>query len=318
MMFNDALSCQAVAANWWTGIRRSQASGVINGMAAAGAMIIPPIIAALLNHYGWTTTLWVCGIGLLVITALPQFFWMKDHPSDVGQAMEGGLAAKPGDTKETAGSGEINWNARDALKTPQFWVIGLCWGFCCVSYAAVMYFSVTHFIMNGMGSVQASFFISALSAVSMVLAFLIGGVVGRMGPRWGYAAACLTGGLGCILINAVTSSYVTWILPIILFSFPNAMLQTLSLTGITRFYGPKNFAKIQGWLFPVFTIMSAATSAIIGNVLAATGTLTPVFTGCGLICLVGIPLALLFLKDPKVPAKYLAEGACAGEAVQHK
>ena len=64
---------------------------------------------------------------------------------------------------------------------------------------------------------------------------------------------------------------------------------------LARYYGPKNFAKIQGWLYPVFTIMSAATSSLIGVYLAKSGELSKAFLVCGLLALVGCILAL-FLK----------------------
>ena len=303
MMFNDSLACQAVAANWWTS-KRSSASGVVNGMAALGAMIIPPIIAILLNNFGWTVTLWCCGIGLFVITALPQFIWMKDFPHEVGQEMEGGNDISAQESSGTAA--EINWEAKDALKTRQIWIVALCWGLVNVAYAAVMNFSVTHFVIRGMSNVQGSLFISVLSAVTVIMAFTLSGFVGKISPRLGYALACLLGGVGCMLVNTVTDNYLTWILPVVLFAFPNAMLQTLSVNAITRFYGPKNFAKIQSWMFPIFTLLAAGAASVIGNIQAATGELTLAFTGCGAVCLLGIPVALIFLKAPKVPEKYLS------------
>ena len=306
MMFNDTMATQAVVANWWT-TKRAAWSGRVNAMAALGGMIIPPIIAIGLNTWGWKLTLIACGIALFVITALPQFFLMKDHPEDVGQEMEGGHLADAAVSAENAAEpvNEINWDAKDAVKTPQLWIVALCWGFMCVAYACVMYFSVTHFVLNGvMDNVRASLFISVLSAVTAVCGFFFGGIVDRLGSRWGYFIACIMAGISCILMNTVTGSVVTWILPIVLFAFPNAMLNPLATMTLARYYGPKNFAKIQGWLYPVFTIMSAATSSLIGIYLAKSGELSKAFLVCGLLTLVGCILAL-FLKKPKVPEKYL-------------
>lgn len=305
MMFNDTMATQAVVANWWSS-KRAAWSGRVNAMAALGGMVIPPIIAVGLNTWGWKITLIICGIALFVITALPQFFWMKDHPEEVGQEMEGGHAAESQENKGAAvDSTEINWEAKDAVKTPQLWIVAVSWGFLCVAYACVMYFSTTHFVMKGvMDNVQGALFISVLSLVTAAMGIFLGGIVDKLGPKWGYFIAALSGGIGTILMNTVTGNIATWILPIILFSFPNAMLNPLATMTLARYYGTKNFATIQGWLYPVFTLMSAATSSLVGSHLAKTGELTTAFFVCGVLTLIGCVLAL-FLKKPKTPEKYL-------------
>ena len=311
MMFNDTLACQAVAANWWSS-RRTVASSCLNGMAAVGGMVIPPVLAVLLRDYGWTTTMWVAGIALLVITALPQIIWMKDHPSEAGQEMECGQPkmAKNATAEEVAAvNNEINWDAKDALKTPQLWITGICWGFLCVSYAAVMYFSVTHFILSGvMDSIKGSLFISVLNIAIAIFSFTCGNIVRKLGSRWGYFLSCLTSAACCLLIPTVNSNPATWVLPIVLGGYAYAFLHPLSVTTLTGFYGPKNFPKIQSWIFPVFTLMSAATSSLIGSYMATSGELRTAFIVCAVVTALGCILAL-FLKKPKIPAKYLDQQA---------
>ncbi len=308
MMFNDALACQAVAANWWSS-RRAVASSCLNGMAALGGMVIPPIIAVLLRDYGWTTSLWAAAIALLVITAIPQFIWMKDHPGEAGQEMECGQPkVSKGATAEeiAAAKVEVSWEAKDAMKTPQMWITALCWGFCNVAYAAVMYFSVTHFILEGrMDSVQGSLFITVLNLFLAVWCFLGGGLVKKLGPRWSYFIGGIMCCGCCISITTVTSNKATWILPCVLSGF-FGLLQPASVISLTTFYGPKNFAKIQGWLFPIFTILAAATSSLIGVYMAKTGSLTAVFFVCGFVSLGCSVLALFLRKHKKIPAKYQA------------
>lgn len=309
MMFNDTLACQAVGANWWSS-RRAVASSVLNGFAAVGGMAIPPILAIVLRDYGWKTGMWVAGIGLFVLTAVPQMIWMKDHPHEAGQEMECGQPklAKAATAEEIAAAkNEINWDVKDAMKTPQMWLTGLCWGFLCVAYACIMYFSVTHFILGGkMDSVKGALFISVLNIAVAVFNFLGGGIVAKLGPRWGYLLSCLTGGIACMLIPTVTGNVATWILPVLLGGYSFAFLNPLSMLSLTGFYGSKNFAKIQSWIFPIFTLMSAGTSSVVGAYLAKTGDLTKAFIIAGIVTFVGC-IAALFLKKPKVPAKYLAQ-----------
>lgn len=307
--FNDTLATQTVAANWWVQ-KRAQASGVINGMAALGGFVFPMIIVRMLASKGWTYTMWFAGIALILITAVPQMILMKDHPEEVGQEMEGGHAfeVKKSKYEPRLKPTQVDWDAKDALKTPQVWLIAICWGFCCIAYNAIMYFSVTHFVMHGMDAVKATLFISVINIVAMVLAFLLSGIVNLIGPRIGYMLMCVSGGVACILVGTkVSENYATWIIPIILFTISSSFLNPMATNTIAGFYGAKNYPKIQSWLFPIFTILAALTSSVLGKVLQTTGDLSMAYVIAGIVTALGAVFAI-FLKAPKVPQKYVSEG----------
>ena len=64
------------------------------------------------------------------ITALPQFFWMKDRPAEMGLKIEEGLKPKQLKkkkriTNEPADEPE-DWDVKSALKTPQIWILEFC------------------------------------------------------------------------------------------------------------------------------------------------------------------------------------------------
>ena len=121
MYFNDNLACTTVINNWWEN-RRGQMSSMLMTFSYAGGVIFPLIIAWMLRTFEWKTTMWLCGLLLFCITALPQFFWMKDRPAEMGLKIEEGLKPKQLKkkkriTNEPADEPE-DWDVKSALKNP--------------------------------------------------------------------------------------------------------------------------------------------------------------------------------------------------------
>ena len=68
-------------ADWIPKIERGLANGIIFAGVGAGAALTPPIIAAVMIHYGWREAFWLCGfLGLLI-----GFGWYglaRDRPEE--------------------------------------------------------------------------------------------------------------------------------------------------------------------------------------------------------------------------------------------
>jgi len=66
-------------AHWIPTAERGLANGLIFAGVGAGAAFTPPIITAIMLHFGWRAAFWVCaGLGLLV--GLGWYGLARDHP----------------------------------------------------------------------------------------------------------------------------------------------------------------------------------------------------------------------------------------------
>ena len=89
-----ALVLAAVIANRWFVARRGIAMGIMTASAAAGQLIFLPLLANLVTHFGWRTSIWVaCAVAVSVLPWL--YFFMRDGPSDVGLKPYGLLPDTP-------------------------------------------------------------------------------------------------------------------------------------------------------------------------------------------------------------------------------
>ena len=104
-----------------------------------------------------------------------------------------------------------------------------------------MNYSITHLEMNGMGGMQATYFISGLSVTTFIFTLFIGTIVDYLGVKKSFILAFLMGAVGIISIVFVNCSYLTWIIPLICCPFPMSMGLPIVTTAVGDYYGKKNF-----------------------------------------------------------------------------
>ena len=127
MLFNDQLACFTIVNNWWNR-RRGEQGGYVQALGGLGGVVFPPIVALLFMNFSWKTSLIIMAVLLVVITALPQWFLMKDHPAEMGLKIDGEDAeskAEKTDSSKAVGKkrgyyqSAVNWDVKDAVCTPQ-------------------------------------------------------------------------------------------------------------------------------------------------------------------------------------------------------
>lgn len=322
MMFNDQLACFAVVNNWWDR-RRGEQGGYVQSMGALGGVVFPPLIAILFMKCSWKMSLIIMAVLLVVITALPQWFLMKDYPSDMGLEIDGGTQ-DISDEKNTAGtkkhSGKlyqspIDWDVKDAIRTPQIWFIGLAWGAVTFGYCAMMFFGITHMVMNGFGEVQAASMVGLFSLFIMTGSFLLSRITDRINPRISLFLIGALCGLGYLLFDIATvrHSMPLLIVALIFAGMPDGPVISAVMNGICSFYGPKNYPALQPYCNIVLTIVASASSLVCGSVLAKTGSLSGAYYISIIIAMI-FAVGALFLKPPKISEKMKAKYAAREDA----
>lgn len=173
MLFNDQLACFTAVNNWWDR-RRGEQGGYVQALGALGGVVFPPIITWLFLNFSWKSALIIMAVLLMLITAIPQMIFMRDHPSELGLEMDGGPAegkpAKPGKARRVyqGYKSPVDWEIKDAVRCPQLWIVGLAWGSTVFGYCAVQYFGMTHLIMNGFADITAASAVSIMSGALLV------------------------------------------------------------------------------------------------------------------------------------------------------
>ena len=130
--------------NWFKRKRARALSTLELGFAIGGLLV--PLVAAALEAFGWRSTAFGSGV-LILIAGLPLVQVMRRRPEDYGEVVDGG----PPSGSELANDGpaefvadEPDFTAREAIRTPAFWLISLGHGSSLLVVGAVNVHLISH------------------------------------------------------------------------------------------------------------------------------------------------------------------------------
>jgi MFS family permease len=196
--------CVTIVSRWFV-THRGLALGVMLAGTSLGNALVPQLATWLIGERGWRAALPV--LALLPLALLPlMLFVVKEWPERIGLAPYGGLpAARPGAPATTAPGSEF----RDALRTANFWLIGLA-AFC--TFYSILGLSGNLFLhMQDLGFDPAT-------AARAFLPLFVMGLVGKLGaglltevlPRKVVFALCLGLMLAGAILLTTLSTRLLW------------------------------------------------------------------------------------------------------------
>jgi sugar phosphate permease len=149
------------------------------------------LIAWSLAAFGWRATAFASGVAY-VLVGLPLAWIIRRRPEDHGETIDGApqlLAQEStsrGKTQTTR-----DFTAREALRTPAFWLISLGHGFALLVVHAVNVHAITH-MKEGLGySVAQAAFVITLMTVGQMGGVGVGWLVGDRFEKRLVAATCM-------------------------------------------------------------------------------------------------------------------------------
>lgn len=149
----------------WFNKKRGLAIGIVSAGTSLGLFIFNPLLAYLIDIFGWRLSLQLLGIVSGILIAAVALILVKDGPEDVGQFMDGlseediirdeiASQAEPGEQAEL--EPEQNWTFKDALQTRDFWLLFIGY----IGYLFAWYALANHAVMAmcdmGLSRLQAA------------------------------------------------------------------------------------------------------------------------------------------------------------------
>lgn len=121
-------------AQWMPNRERGLANGWIFAGVGAGAALTPPLVAAIMAHWGWRTSFWACS--LLGVAAAGVWYWIaRDRPDQHPWVLE--------EEAERIRTGivPVEHDARPTAHLRQWNVWGLTASYFCFGYVAYIFFT---------------------------------------------------------------------------------------------------------------------------------------------------------------------------------
>ncbi len=185
----------------WFVARRGRAVGFSTNGGGVSALIMVPVIALLINQFGWRGA-WT-GLGIIELAVLlPLVLLVIRQPEDVGLQPDNGYIPPPRPNKASAAT-ERSWTLGEVVKTWQFWILlaGALFGnFSLQTHTVVM---VPYFEDIGFSSGTAASALSLYGLCSIGMRFVWGGLADRHSVRVAIIMQSLLTAVGAVLLLQV-------------------------------------------------------------------------------------------------------------------
>jgi len=186
--------------HWFERKRARALSAMSIGLAFGGIMV--PLVAQSLTTFGWRATALASGIFAIAV-GLPLALVIRNRPHEHGEVVDGAAPeGSPASASPERSDATRDFTAREALRTPAFWLISLGHGFALFVVHAVSVHAITH-LKEGLGyPIAAASLVISLVTVFQIAGVLLGWVIGDRFKKRLIAAACmLAHALGLLLLT---------------------------------------------------------------------------------------------------------------------
>ena len=191
--------------NWFERKRARALSSMTLGFALGGMAV--PIVAWSLQTFGWRATVFASGV-LIIVAGLPLAMVIRRRPEDQGEVVDGLREPQADRAASPRGGahGARDFTAREALRTPAFWLLALFTLLVYPVQAGISLHQAPFLIERGLDATVAATAVSTFALLSAVAGFAYGFWPRRVPQRFALALVGATVGASCVLMQNVQAA----------------------------------------------------------------------------------------------------------------
>ncbi len=295
----SAAVAMATIANWFIKKRTRALALMLTGFGASGALV--PLMVWLIDQQGWRDTMFFMGIVLWLI-GIPVALLMRHRPEQHGLLPDGETPQAEGSATDESNAGaepaveearppEVDFTAKEALRTRAFWLISVTYSIQVLASSAVFVHLITY-----LTTLDISRSIGALAVMGMTLTSL----VGRLGFGWlgdirdKRHLLVVTLSLQCIGVLILATITSPWHIIPFLIAYSPAYGGPIPLRPaiIGEYFGRTSFGAIQGIMMTVTVIGGLIGPIFAGWMCDVTGSYRLAFLILAFTSLAAIPVIL--------------------------
>ena len=255
------LSADATVTRWFVR-RRGRALAVATmGLSAAG-IVIPLPLAYAITHLGWRGA-WVLMAAAVLMLGTASAAAMRARPEDHGLAADGVATA-------AEVPHEASLTAREALRTPAFWLLVVGTNLGGLALFGVNIHLYSYLGDRGLAPGTAAAVVTLLYVLHTGAKPLWGLIAERVHVRY-CIAACYAGGGAGILVLLVSPSFAAVLLFTVIYGLTRGAQSFVTSLAWAEYFGRQAQGAIRGLAAPARFIASAAGPVLGGWLYDATG-----------------------------------------------
>jgi len=308
--FGSFVTINTAIANWFIKKRSRAITLVYLGFGASGLLV--PIIALLIDRFGWRESLIIVGIVLWVI-GIPLSMLMRDKPGRYGYLPDGEIRAatpEPTDLPDRQSSNNeikepdldysvTGFTAKAAMRTKAFWLLSLVWFFQHIGTSSVFVHIVPYLESVQFPRAQAATVVTGMTICSIIGRVLFGFLGDFANKRYLIAIAIAFQTIG-IFIFAFIDIDRAWLVILFLLTYAPGYGGPIPLRPAMQadYFGIRSFGTIMGVMSAISMLGGLASPVVAGWIFDITGSYHLAWLSFGLITIPAIPLILL-ARPPK-------------------
>ncbi len=285
-----ALAANAITARWFQA-RRGRAMGLLAVSTSVGGFTMPPLIALLMEGFGWRLALLAQGVLAAALMLLVVWLFVRDRPSDLGLAPDG--ADEPGlpPGADERRPGEQAWTFGQLLRAPNFWLVGCGAGILLAADQALLASMIPYGTDAGLSLPQASLLMSCLTFSAILGKLAIGALADRVDKRLLFCAVAACN-LAFLIVLLLEPNYAVLLLACSIIGLAIGGTYPLWMTLTADCFGARSFGTVMGSMNLVVMPFSIVSIRFIGEVYDRTGSYRIAFIAFMLTAVVSTLLVL--------------------------
>jgi MFS family permease len=276
----------AAVTGWFTTNRSLAVSLVSAGMGMA-PMTISPFARWLITAYDWRPAMLIIGVGTWLVL-LPATLLLSSPPRTAASAN------LPADDAAQAGG----MTMRDALRSPQFWILGLTFFACCAAHSGPIFHMVSYAIVCGVSPMAAVSIYSVEGLAGLGGRVLLGVAADRMGVKPVLVAGLLVQAIVIAGYSAVSALGEFYLLAI-LFGAAYGGVMPLYAVLAHDYFGQKNLGAVLGAATLLSSLGMALGPWVGGWIFDNFHDYAWLFIGSSIVGLGAVAIALAFPPLPR-------------------
>ena len=243
-----------------------------------GGMVLIPLMALAVDHFGWRVTAIIAGI-IIWAVVVPLATRLYNSPESRGLQADGDIVPNEAPLEDAPiiqAQSQIELTPRQAMLTSAFWVLTLSCGLRATVFLGLGIHLVGIMAWKGLDETTSGLLIGAYAFMWMGSTF----VMGWAGERWPKATIAaipgFLGGLAMVLILLIGSVEPWQMVLLLMLWATNEGSWPLNFTILADIFGSKHFGTIRGAMIGVMNSMGAGAPLYSGWVYDTTGSYTGV------------------------------------------
>ena len=314
--YNNALM---PAINQWFRRHRALAMAVAGMGSPLGGILIAPMMGLLVYEIGWRNTAFISGAAILAVV-MPLALFVHRSPEEKGLLPDGAKPATappippqtPRPESYRPPPGDPDFTAREAMKTPAFWLLVWAVGLRNTVHSGMQFLLAPVIVWFLMGAGRAeddsvrlsALLVGLLSLSSLVMNPIVGWLGDNMSKQRLSAVAMVGGALSlAVLLNQSGALWQACLFVVLLAASETANPLAWAIMG--DFFGRRSYATLRGWQHLPDQMMSMSTPVWMGFIYDSTGSyywaLLPLAVIYGLAA-----VSYWMIPRPKPPVRLLA------------